>query len=181
MGGQACVFGLAVSPPETQEELGRGQLDKTAVPPLAAWPVPRALADPQGWWGGQGTNPPVTLPSHFRKQPQSPKAPAPQPPPILKVFNRPILFDIVSRGSTADLDGLLPYLLTHKKRLTDEEFRGEPPGGGGGQGSFPLSLSPGSVGCTGWNEHWIGSLVLCVFHRLLNLVSQPSLEKRAVQ
>ncbi|XP_054568493.1 transient receptor potential cation channel subfamily V member 4 isoform X4 [Eptesicus fuscus] len=59
----------------------------------------------------------------LEKQPQSPKAPAPQPPPILKVFNRPILFDIVSRGSTADLDGLLPYLLTHKKRLTDEEFR----------------------------------------------------------
>ncbi|KAK2102566.1 Transient receptor putative cation channel sub V member 4 [Saguinus oedipus] len=57
------------------------------------------------------------------KQPQSPKAPAPQPPPILKVFNRPILFDIVSRGSTTDLDGLLPFLLTHKKRLTDEEFR----------------------------------------------------------
>ncbi|XP_054450327.1 transient receptor potential cation channel subfamily V member 4 isoform X3 [Pteronotus mesoamericanus] len=59
----------------------------------------------------------------MEKQPQSPKAPAPQPPPILKVFNRPILFDIVSRGSTAGLDGLLPYLLTHKKRLTDEEFR----------------------------------------------------------
>ncbi|XP_022372986.1 transient receptor potential cation channel subfamily V member 4 isoform X4 [Enhydra lutris kenyoni] len=59
----------------------------------------------------------------IEKQPQSPKAPAPQPPPILKVFNRPILFDIVSRGSTSDLDGLLPFLLTHKKRLTDEEFR----------------------------------------------------------
>nr|XP_020021898.1 transient receptor potential cation channel subfamily V member 4 isoform X5 [Castor canadensis] len=59
----------------------------------------------------------------IEKQPQSPKAPAPQPPPILKVFNRPILFDVVSRGSTADLDGLLPFLLTHKKRLTDEEFR----------------------------------------------------------
>nr|XP_036860231.1 transient receptor potential cation channel subfamily V member 4 [Manis javanica] len=59
----------------------------------------------------------------IEKQPQGPKAPAPQPPPILKVFNRPILFDIVSRGSTADLDGLLPFLLTHKKRLTDEEFR----------------------------------------------------------
>ncbi|XP_077016186.1 transient receptor potential cation channel subfamily V member 4 isoform X2 [Tamandua tetradactyla] len=61
----------------------------------------------------------------IEKQPQSPKVPAPQPPPILKVFNRPILFDIVSRGSTADLDGLLPFLLTHKKRLTDEEFRGQ--------------------------------------------------------
>ncbi|XP_004416239.1 PREDICTED: transient receptor potential cation channel subfamily V member 4 isoform X5 [Odobenus rosmarus divergens] len=57
------------------------------------------------------------------KQLQSPKAPAPQPPPILKVFNRPVLFDVVSRGSTTDLDGLLPFLLTHKKRLTDEEFR----------------------------------------------------------
>uniref|UniRef100_A0A8C0ZFM8 Transient receptor potential cation channel subfamily V member 4 n=1 Tax=Cyanistes caeruleus TaxID=156563 RepID=A0A8C0ZFM8_CYACU len=41
----------------------------------------------------------------------------------LKVFNRPILFDIVSRGSPAGLDGLLSFLLTHKKRLTDEEFR----------------------------------------------------------
>uniref|UniRef100_A0A8C3GN90 Transient receptor potential cation channel subfamily V member 4 n=1 Tax=Cairina moschata TaxID=8855 RepID=A0A8C3GN90_CAIMO len=51
------------------------------------------------------------------------KGPAPDPPPVLKVFNRPILFDIVSRGSPAGLDGLLSFLLTHKKRLTDEEFR----------------------------------------------------------
>ncbi|KAJ7421611.1 hypothetical protein BTVI_17381 [Pitangus sulphuratus] len=51
------------------------------------------------------------------------KGPAPNPPPVLKVFNRPILFDIVSRGSPAGLDGLLSFLLTHKKRLTDEEFR----------------------------------------------------------
>ncbi|XP_030075269.1 LOW QUALITY PROTEIN: transient receptor potential cation channel subfamily V member 4 [Microcaecilia unicolor] len=57
------------------------------------------------------------------KQTQNPKAPAPDPPPVLKVFNRHILFDIVSRGSTADLDGLLSFLLTQKKRLTDEEFR----------------------------------------------------------
>ncbi|KYO39768.1 transient receptor potential cation channel subfamily V member 4 isoform B [Alligator mississippiensis] len=57
------------------------------------------------------------------KQRQGSKGPAPNPPPILKVFNRPILFDIVSRGSTADLDGLLPFLLSHKKRLTDEDFR----------------------------------------------------------
>lgn len=56
------------------------------------------------------------------------KGPAPNPPPVLKVFNRPILFDIVSRGSPAGLDGLLSFLLTHKKRLTDEEFRGEDPG-----------------------------------------------------
>ncbi|KAF5929208.1 hypothetical protein HPG69_019229, partial [Diceros bicornis minor] len=85
----------------------------------------------------------------IEKQPQSPKAPAPQPPPILKVFNRPILFDIVSRGSTADLDGLLPFLLTHKKRLTDEEFRGRQRMGSERRrdtarpsGSLPSALSP---------------------------------------
>ncbi|XP_048369840.1 transient receptor potential cation channel subfamily V member 4 [Sphaerodactylus townsendi] len=59
----------------------------------------------------------------LEKKAPSTKGPAPSPPPIVKVFNRPILFDIVSRGSTADLDGLLPFLLTHKKHLTDEEFR----------------------------------------------------------
>ncbi|XP_054075636.1 transient receptor potential cation channel subfamily V member 4 isoform X3 [Rissa tridactyla] len=57
------------------------------------------------------------------KQAPGTKGPAPNPPPVLKVFNRPILFDIVSRGSPAGLDGLLSFLLTHKKRLTDEEFR----------------------------------------------------------
>ncbi|KAJ1092861.1 hypothetical protein NDU88_005971 [Pleurodeles waltl] len=57
------------------------------------------------------------------KQNQSPKSQAPDPPLVIKVFNRHILFDVVSRGSTADLDGLLTYLLTQKKRLTDEEFR----------------------------------------------------------
>ncbi|XP_064024227.1 transient receptor potential cation channel subfamily V member 4 isoform X3 [Pogoniulus pusillus] len=61
------------------------------------------------------------------KQPPGTKGPAPDPPPVLKVFNRPILFDIVSRGSPAGLDGLLSFLLAHKKRLTDEEFRGELP------------------------------------------------------
>ncbi|XP_012411727.1 transient receptor potential cation channel subfamily V member 4 [Trichechus manatus latirostris] len=79
----------------------------------------------------------------MEKQPQTPKAPAPQPPPILKVFNRPILFDIVSRGSTADLDGLLPFLLTHKKRLTDEEFR-EP---STGKTCLPKALLNLSSGC----------------------------------
>ncbi|XP_064322446.1 transient receptor potential cation channel subfamily V member 4 isoform X2 [Phalacrocorax carbo] len=57
------------------------------------------------------------------KQAPGAKGPAPNPPPVLKVFNRPILFDIVSRGSPGGLDGLLSFLLTHKKRLTDEEFR----------------------------------------------------------
>ncbi|XP_062822654.1 transient receptor potential cation channel subfamily V member 4 [Anolis carolinensis] len=52
------------------------------------------------------------------------KGPAPAPPPIvLKVFTRPLLFDIVSRGCVDDLDGLLPFLLANKKRLTDEDFR----------------------------------------------------------
>ncbi|XP_026541264.1 transient receptor potential cation channel subfamily V member 4 [Notechis scutatus] len=59
----------------------------------------------------------------LEKKHSSAKGPAPNPPPILKIFNRPILFDIVSRGSLDGLDGLLPFLLSHKKRLTDEEFR----------------------------------------------------------
>ncbi|XP_070807562.1 transient receptor potential cation channel subfamily V member 4 [Pituophis catenifer annectens] len=59
----------------------------------------------------------------LEKKRPSTKGPAPNPPPILKIFNRPILFDIVSRGSLDGLDGLLPFLLGHKKRLTDEEFR----------------------------------------------------------
>uniref|UniRef100_A0A8C5T0G1 Transient receptor potential cation channel subfamily V member 4 n=1 Tax=Laticauda laticaudata TaxID=8630 RepID=A0A8C5T0G1_LATLA len=59
----------------------------------------------------------------LEKKHPSAKGPAPNPPPILKIFNRPILFDIVSRGSLDGLDGLLPFLLSHKKRLTDEEFR----------------------------------------------------------
>ncbi|XP_067862361.1 transient receptor potential cation channel subfamily V member 4 [Heptranchias perlo] len=51
------------------------------------------------------------------------KAPAPEPPPVLKVFNRALLFDTVSQGSVNGLDGLLVFLLSQKKRLTDEEFR----------------------------------------------------------
>ncbi|XP_068095391.1 transient receptor potential cation channel subfamily V member 4 isoform X2 [Hyperolius riggenbachi] len=39
------------------------------------------------------------------------------------MFNRHILFDIVSRGATSELEGFLPFLLSQKKRLTDEEFR----------------------------------------------------------
>lgn len=96
------------------------------VPSISVWSLSRAPKSRDGGVGRRQALPSPCLPAPFRKQPQSPKAPAPQPPPILKVFNRPILFDIVSRGSTADLDGLLPFLLTQKKRLTDEEFRGEP-------------------------------------------------------
>ncbi|MBN3316725.1 TRPV4 protein, partial [Atractosteus spatula] len=51
------------------------------------------------------------------------KGPAPDPPPVLKVFNRTMLFDAVSRGDTSALQGLLQFLQCNKKRLTDEEFR----------------------------------------------------------
>ncbi|XP_066545506.1 transient receptor potential cation channel subfamily V member 4 [Amia ocellicauda] len=51
------------------------------------------------------------------------KGPAPAPPPVLKVFNRAMLFDAVSRADSEALQGLLPFLLGQKKRLTDEEFR----------------------------------------------------------
>uniref|UniRef100_A0A673CZ38 Transient receptor potential cation channel, subfamily V, member 4 n=1 Tax=Sphaeramia orbicularis TaxID=375764 RepID=A0A673CZ38_9TELE len=40
-----------------------------------------------------------------------------------RLFNRSLLFDCVSRGDPAALEGLLEFLQSHKKRLTDEEFR----------------------------------------------------------
>lgn len=45
-------------------------------------------------------------------------------PAILKVFNRGLLFEAVSRADPRALDGLLPYLKSQEKRLTDEEFKG---------------------------------------------------------
>ncbi|MCI4392392.1 hypothetical protein PGIGA_G00145390 [Pangasianodon gigas] len=45
------------------------------------------------------------------------------PPRVLKVFNRALLFDAVSRADPDALDGLLEFLQSHNKRLTDEEFR----------------------------------------------------------
>ncbi|KAI5615260.1 transient receptor potential cation channel subfamily V member 4 isoform X1, partial [Silurus asotus] len=45
------------------------------------------------------------------------------PPRVLKVFNRTQLFDAVSRADPSALDGLLEFLQSHNKRLTDEEFR----------------------------------------------------------
>lgn len=47
------------------------------------------------------------------------------PPRVLKVFNRTLLFDAVSRADSDALDGLLEFLQSHNKKLTDEEFRGE--------------------------------------------------------
>uniref|UniRef100_A0A8C5P6M8 Transient receptor potential cation channel subfamily V member 4 n=1 Tax=Leptobrachium leishanense TaxID=445787 RepID=A0A8C5P6M8_9ANUR len=54
---------------------------------------------------------------------QNAKTESLDPPPVIRMFNRHILFDIVSRGSTTELEGFLPFLLAQKKRLTDEEFR----------------------------------------------------------
>lgn len=48
-----------------------------------------------------------------------------EPPKVLKIFNRSLLFDAVSRGDPGALEGLLEYLQSQQKRLTDEEFRGE--------------------------------------------------------
>uniref|UniRef100_H3DEM8 Transient receptor potential cation channel, subfamily V, member 4 n=1 Tax=Tetraodon nigroviridis TaxID=99883 RepID=H3DEM8_TETNG len=48
---------------------------------------------------------------------------ADDPPKVLKVFNRSLLFDCVSRADAEALEGLLEYLQSREKRLTDEEFR----------------------------------------------------------
>ncbi|CAN9513244.1 unnamed protein product [Ophioblennius macclurei] len=45
------------------------------------------------------------------------------PPKLMKIFNRSLLFDCVSRADPESLHGLLEYLQSHEKRLTDEEFR----------------------------------------------------------
>lgn len=47
------------------------------------------------------------------------------PPEVLKVFNRSVLFDAVSRADPGALDGLLQFLQAQNKRLTDEEFKGD--------------------------------------------------------
>ncbi|XP_017307076.1 transient receptor potential cation channel subfamily V member 4 isoform X1 [Ictalurus punctatus] len=45
------------------------------------------------------------------------------PPRALKLFNRALIFDAVSRADPGALDGLLEFLQSRNKRLTDEEFR----------------------------------------------------------
>ncbi|XP_026178526.1 transient receptor potential cation channel subfamily V member 4 isoform X1 [Mastacembelus armatus] len=45
------------------------------------------------------------------------------PPKVMKTFTRFLLFECVSRGDPGALEGLLEYLQSHEKRLTDEEFR----------------------------------------------------------
>ncbi|KAJ8005956.1 hypothetical protein DPEC_G00123260 [Dallia pectoralis] len=49
--------------------------------------------------------------------------PGSDPPKVLKVFNRTLLFDGVSRADPESLSGLLDFLQGHNKRLTDEEFK----------------------------------------------------------
>ncbi|KAG8542001.1 hypothetical protein GDO81_027707, partial [Engystomops pustulosus] len=59
----------------------------------------------------------------MEKDKQSSQNSSPDPPRVIKMFNRHILFDIVSRAATSELEGFLPFLLFQKKRMTDEEFR----------------------------------------------------------
>ncbi|XP_061762503.1 transient receptor potential cation channel subfamily V member 4 [Nerophis ophidion] len=49
--------------------------------------------------------------------------PSEDAPKVMKVFNRTLLFDCVSRGDPEAMEGLLEYLQNNHKRLTDEEFR----------------------------------------------------------
>lgn len=53
------------------------------------------------------------------------EGPSSDTPRVMKIFNRSLLFDCVSRADDEALEGLLEYLQSHEKRLTDEEFRGE--------------------------------------------------------
>uniref|UniRef100_A0A8C5H632 Ion transport domain-containing protein n=1 Tax=Gouania willdenowi TaxID=441366 RepID=A0A8C5H632_GOUWI len=45
------------------------------------------------------------------------------PPKVMKIFNRSLLFDGASHGDPGALEGLLEYLQSHEKRLTDEDLR----------------------------------------------------------
>ncbi|KAA8592265.1 hypothetical protein FQN60_017720, partial [Etheostoma spectabile] len=45
------------------------------------------------------------------------------PPKVMKIFNRSLLFEGVSHADPEALEGLLEYLQSHDKRLTDEEFK----------------------------------------------------------
>ncbi|XP_077600385.1 transient receptor potential cation channel subfamily V member 4-like [Stigmatopora nigra] len=49
--------------------------------------------------------------------------PSEDPPKVMKVFNRSLLFECVSRGDPEAMEGLLEYLQSNDKRLTDEEFK----------------------------------------------------------
>ena len=51
--------------------------------------------------------------------------PGADPPKVLKVFDRSLLFDCVSRADSGALEGLLGYLQAHRKTLTEEEFKGQ--------------------------------------------------------
>ncbi|CAL8348088.1 unnamed protein product [Lota lota] len=49
--------------------------------------------------------------------------PGADPPKVLKVFDRFLLFDCVSRADSGALEGLLEYLQAHGKTLTEEAFK----------------------------------------------------------
>lgn len=50
--------------------------------------------------------------------------PSADPPKVVKIFNRSLLFDAVSRAEPEALDGLLEYLQSREKVLTDEDLKG---------------------------------------------------------
>lgn len=49
--------------------------------------------------------------------------PSADQPKVVKIFNRSLLFECVSRGEPTALEGLLEFLQTQEKRLTDEDFK----------------------------------------------------------
>ncbi|XP_063051115.1 transient receptor potential cation channel subfamily V member 4 isoform X2 [Engraulis encrasicolus] len=49
--------------------------------------------------------------------------PSADPPKVVKIFNRSLLFDAVSRAEPEALDGLLEYLQSREKVLTDEDLK----------------------------------------------------------
>lgn len=73
--------------------------------------------------------------SHRKTETSIDEGPGSDPPKVLKVFNRSLLFEAVSRADPGALEGLLDYLQSQGKRLTDEEFRGK-------RGRFSLVLYP---------------------------------------
>eukprot|EP00079_Xenopus_tropicalis_P036627 XP_017950398.1 PREDICTED: transient receptor potential cation channel subfamily V member 4-like [Xenopus tropicalis] len=71
---------------------------------------------------------PPSRPTEYSHECSRLNATCPGLPPTIINFDRKLLFDIVSRDSTAELVGLLPFLLQKKKRLTDKEFLEIPTG-----------------------------------------------------
>uniref|UniRef100_A0A3Q3JIT4 Ion transport domain-containing protein n=1 Tax=Monopterus albus TaxID=43700 RepID=A0A3Q3JIT4_MONAL len=73
---------------------------------------------------GTISNPANQKQKHRKKTPiSSDDGKSADTPKVIKTFNRYLLFECVSRGDPGALEGLLEYLKSRGKRLTDEEFR----------------------------------------------------------